>query len=64
VKRTIVLVAWISFIPLFVWGTELPDDFERYWPQWRGPAANGVAQHTASEPVAKKEIANGAGVFW
>jgi len=27
----------------FSWGAEPPSDFDKYWPQWRGPSGNGVA---------------------
>ncbi len=27
----------------FAWGAENPSDYDKYWPQWRGPTDNGVA---------------------
>lgn len=32
-------------------------DYEKYWPQWRGPAANGVARH-ANPPLEWSETKN------
>lgn len=34
-----------------------PSEYEKYWPQWRGPAANGVARH-ANPPLEWSETKN------
>jgi outer membrane protein assembly factor BamB len=44
-------------LPLCTWGTEPPAEFEKNWPQWRGPFANGVAPH-ANPPVEWSEDKN------
>lgn len=44
-KRTITTLICFCVITTFLWGTDSPSEFERYWPQWRGPQASGVAPH-------------------
>ena len=43
--------------PMFAWGSDNPVDAEKYWPQWRGPSANGVS-YTANPPVEWNERKN------
>ncbi|NQV16821.1 PQQ-like beta-propeller repeat protein [bacterium] len=35
----------LFFVPVFVLGADPPGDFEKNWPQWRGPYANGVVPY-------------------
>ena len=45
-KRIAVVIACLfGIVPLLTLEAELPSDFERYWPQWRGPYATGVAPY-------------------
>ncbi|MCZ6681347.1 MAG: PQQ-binding-like beta-propeller repeat protein [Candidatus Poribacteria bacterium] len=45
-KRFTFVVVCYCFISMWAWGAETPSDIERYWPQWRGPHATGVAPHS------------------
>ena len=47
----------LCFIPILGWGIEPPVDFEKNWPQWRGPYANGVAPY-GNPPVKWSESKN------
>ena len=47
----------LYFIPVFVIGAEPPADFEKNWPQWRGPQANGVAPY-GNPPIEWSESKN------
>ncbi len=42
-RKFIIIVVCIYFIPILVSGAEPPADYESNWPQWRGPLANGVS---------------------
>ncbi len=44
-KRTLTIFICFCAISTFLWGMSSRADFERYWPQWRGPQASGVAPH-------------------
>ena len=44
-KRTIAIFICLCVIMTFLWGTDAPSDLEKYWHQWRGPHASGVAPH-------------------
>ncbi len=44
-KRTITTFICFCVISTFLWGMDSQSDFERYWHQWRGPEASGVAPH-------------------
>jgi outer membrane protein assembly factor BamB len=44
-------------LPLLAWVAETPLEFEKYWPQWRGPHATGVAPH-GNPPVEWNESKN------
>ncbi len=48
--------ACLCCIPILAWGGE-PQDFEKNWPQWRGPYANGVAPY-GNPPVEWDESKN------
>ncbi len=48
--------ACLCCIPILAWGGE-PQDFEKNWPQWRGPSANGVAPY-GNPPVKWDESKN------
>jgi outer membrane protein assembly factor BamB len=57
--RHLALLSCLIVFP--VWaedaGKRQPSEFSRYWPQWRGPEANGVARH-ANPPVTWSETNN------
>ena len=44
-KRAITTVICFCVVSTFSWGLEPLSEFDRYWPQWRGPQASGVAPH-------------------
>ena len=48
-RKFVSIFAYLCCIPVLAWGGE-PQDFEKNWPQWRGPYANGVAPY-ANPPV-------------
>ncbi|MFQ5640205.1 MAG: PQQ-binding-like beta-propeller repeat protein [bacterium] len=56
-KKNPVVFAFAFLLPLVVMSAELPDDFEKNWPQWRGPHANGVAPY-GNPPVEWSESQN------
>ncbi len=49
--------ACLCCIPILAWGGEPQEDFEKNWPQWRGPYANGVAPY-GNPPVEWSESKN------
>ena len=49
-KRVTATIGSAAVVSLFAWGADPPADAQRYWPQWRGPLATGVAPH-ADPPV-------------
>jgi outer membrane protein assembly factor BamB len=56
-KTITVVFAFVILVSFVVKGAELPDDFEKNWPQWRGPHANGVAPY-GNPPVEWSESQN------
>ena len=44
-KRVLTSAICFCVIAAFLWGTDARSDFEKYWHQWRGPEASGVAPH-------------------
>lgn len=44
-KRALTFTIFFSVITTFLWGTDALSDAEKYWHQWRGPQASGVAPH-------------------
>ena len=51
------LVAALVAIPLTLTPSAQVSGAERYWPQWRGPAANGISR-TANPPTEWSETRN------
>ncbi|MEK7728064.1 MAG: PQQ-binding-like beta-propeller repeat protein, partial [candidate division KSB1 bacterium] len=47
----------IFFAATLLSSSNAPTDYEKNWPQWRGPGANGVAQH-ANPPLEWSETKN------
>lgn len=56
-KKFVSIFVYLYFIPVFVLGAEPTVDFEKNWPQWRGPHANGVAPY-GNPPVEWSESKN------
>jgi len=56
-KRITSLIIFFCIVSTLVWATETPSDFKRYWPQWRGPLATGVAPY-GKPPVEWNEDKN------
>ena len=52
-----IVFACLCFIPVLVWGDQPQSDFEKNWPQWRGPSANGVSPY-GNPPVEWSESKN------
>ena len=44
-KRTVTIFICFCVITTFLWGMDARSDLDRYWHQWRGPQASGVALH-------------------
>ena len=44
-KRALTFTIFFSVITTFLWVTDALSDAEKYWHQWRGPQASGVAPH-------------------
>ena len=44
-KRALTFVIFFCVITIFLWGTDSLSESEKYWHQWRGPEASGVAPH-------------------
>jgi len=42
-KKITIVVGFLFFLSSLFWATERPSDYEKYWPQWRGPLATGVS---------------------
>ncbi len=51
------ILVCLYFIPIFVLGADPSADFEKNWPQWRGPNANGVAPY-GNPPIEWSETKN------
>ena len=56
-KKFVATMLFIFGAPLLMLSAEPPDDFEKNWPQWRGPLANGIALHS-DPPVEWSEDKN------
>jgi len=56
-RKFVSIFVYLYFIPVFVLGAEPTVDFEKNWPQWRGPHANGVAPY-GNPPVEWSESKN------
>lgn len=50
-------LATIFLAVIFMSSSNAPSDYEKNWPQWRGPHANGVSQH-ANPPLEWSETQN------
>ena len=44
-KRALNFTIFFCIITTFLWGTDSLSESEKYWHQWRGPQASGVALH-------------------
>ena len=44
-KRIMTIFICFCVITTFLWGTDASSDLEKYWHQWRGPHASGVAPY-------------------
>ena len=44
-KRALTFAIFFCVITTFLWGTDSLSESEKYWHQWRGPEASGVAPH-------------------
>ncbi len=44
-KRALSFIIFFCVTTIFLWGMDARSDLERYWHQWRGPEASGVAPH-------------------
>ena len=56
-RKFVSVFTCLCFIPILAWGGEPQGDFEKNWPQWRGPYANGVAPY-GNPPVEWSESKN------
>ena len=56
-RKFVSVFTCLCFIPILAWGGEPQGDFEKNWPQWRGPYANGVAPYS-NPPVEWSESKN------
>ena len=56
-KRAITTTICFCVITTFLWVTDALSDAERYWHQWRGPQASGVAPH-GDPPIEWSETKN------
>jgi outer membrane protein assembly factor BamB len=43
--KTVAAITCMLFVSTYLWADESSSDFERNWPQWRGPMATGVAPY-------------------
>jgi len=57
VRKFSFILVFLCLIPMFVLGAEPPADFDKNWPQWRGPNANGVAPY-GNPPIEWSESKN------
>jgi len=55
--KGIAVLVCLCVAPALVWGAETPSEAEKFWPQWRGPNANGVALY-GDPPVEWSEAKN------
>ena len=56
-KRALTFVIFFFVITIFLLGMDSYSDVERYWHQWRGPDASGVAPH-GNPPIEWNENKN------
>lgn len=56
-KRRLISILCLTGLALLALGAAPADQAERFWPQWRGPLANGVAPH-GDPPVRWSESEN------
>ena len=56
-KRTIALFSCFYLFLSVSLGAQNRSDYDKYWPQWRGPLATGVAPH-ANPPIEWSENQN------
>ena len=56
-KRAITTIICFCVVTTFLWGTDALSDAEKYWHQWRGPQASGVAPH-GDPPIEWSETKN------
>ena len=56
-KRTIALFSCLYLFLSVSLGAQNRSDYDKYWPQWRGPLATGVAPH-ANPPIEWSENQN------
>ncbi len=56
-RKFVSIFVYFYFMPVFVLGAEPQADFEKNWPQWRGPHANGVAPF-GNPPIEWSETKN------
>src|SRR6266566_1735968 len=59
ILRHLPMLAWLLVLPVLAdeAGTQSNSEWLRYWPQWRGPLANGVAPR-ANPPIHWSELKN------
>lgn len=55
--KGIAVVVCFCAVSALAWSSETPSDAEKFWPQWRGPNAAGVALH-GDPPVEWSETKN------
>jgi outer membrane protein assembly factor BamB len=56
-KRIVTIFICFCTITIFLWGTDALSETDRYWHQWRGPEASGVAPD-ADPPIEWSENKN------
>ena len=56
-KRALTFIIFFCVITTFLWGLDSHSDSEKYWHQWRGPEASGVAPH-GNPPIEWNENKN------
>jgi outer membrane protein assembly factor BamB len=56
-QKTITTLIVLFIVSMFAWSFNPTDDAEKYWPQWRGPNATGVAPY-GNPPVEWSESKN------
>ena len=44
-KKALSFIIFFGVTTIFLWGTDSLSESEKYWHQWRGPEASGVAPH-------------------
>ena len=56
-KRIVTIFICFCVVSVFLWGTDALSETDRYWHQWRGPEASGVAPD-ADPPIEWSETKN------